>query len=239
MKKLVVFLLFILISMTLVPVTWAQGNPLNMIRDLQNQINNLQTKVDAIPQPINIKGCWTGEFVTAQSGGGTSGVSPIDQPFYATPGAKRIGQYYLRVDSQWGMKFTGVLLSYSGYPPSGQFYSYPVEGYINGNLISYYSFVTPGQSPTGTEEQRFFNGLITADRTIYGSGTVAKNLNPNAYPECTNPAVCGYKWALNVLTVKYSSFSDSCNLLDLPDPVATDVLSGPKACLSTICPPTF
>jgi hypothetical protein len=185
---------------------------------------------------VSIKGCWESEYIMAQTGGGSqppSSATPLPSPFYAVPASKRIGYSYLNVDTQTlAGKFAGILLNYNN-----GWLSYPIEGYISGNLISYYSYVPQGNSISGLEEQRIFNGMINSSREIFGTGMTARNLNPDSIPEWqVNPALYMYRWTVIPFTVKFFKVSDS--LCSSP-PTPAQPLTGYSQCLpsNAVCPP--
>lgn len=248
MRRPLIILLVLAISQMAASTIWAEGKPFSLIDQLQNQVNQqgtaitaLQNQVNAIqPTILDMKGCWKSEFVMTQTGGGSQGGNA--PPFYTNAGSKRIGFQYLWINDQSGMKFTGSLFNRTGSGPYGtDWFAYPLEGYINGNLITYYSYVSQATSPTGLEEQRTFNGLINSSEEIWGSAITARNLNSNSDPsyQSCNPSTnfCSpapgsdfekkmYIWTVAPFTAKFTKTSnDTCSTLPLPSPPLTGISS--------------
>ncbi len=194
MKKLLVFLLFTLISMTLVQVTWAKGNPFD---DLQNQINGLkatiqqqgeaitvlQSKVDALnpPQPIDMRGCWaiTGRGARVDQNLISPQPAAVPNIFQTTS-----GRNFLKVtDQSPDGSFSGFIYRYEtqSLPPNSPetLVTIPAYGGTTGSSFYLYSIDPESPATQSSTEYRFWTGTKISDTSLFGIGCVFRLIDKN------------------------------------------------------------
>jgi hypothetical protein len=147
MKKTFIFLIFLLVSVTLVPAIWAQN----------------QNNQDNIAMPMNIKGCWS----IAATG------SQVNKPPMSWDGYVEFpeGVLYLKVTTQrTDGSFSGTLYRYDNLMtvPFSDLVTFPVKGKVIGSTFSFYT-TAPEDPPTkSTDEYRYWTGSLMADGTLIG-----------------------------------------------------------------------
>jgi hypothetical protein len=190
-------------------------------------------------QPIpNVKGWWAGTSIVTQTGGSAANGSPGDSgppPFYWSPGKKMLNQLYLKVDFQWGTQIKGtycVWIPLPGPPGSGDFFAFPFEGYVNGNLFQLYTS-TENSPYNGKEQQRYLTGILTKDsegkQVIHGMGIGSRDMPFNQEPS-------SHSWQNIVFTFTFKPYKGPCDSCDDFPPPGTDDQIGASGCPWQGCP---
>jgi len=162
MKRIQVLFAFSVVAILILLAGWAfagdgkaQGQPFQY---LQQQIDQLRGQIPIQP---DVQGCWAGSFIVTTTGGSAASENgmpvamgtgqPFASPFYWSPGRKHLHQMYVMVDSQSGTQIKGTYYSWIGticlLPNGGtiqgctpgQFYEFPFEGHVSGNLFQLYT----------------------------------------------------------------------------------------------------
>jgi len=205
MRRMLICLLFIVISMTLVPAIWAAttanaGNPFPLIQDLQNQISSLRVTVSQ--QASSIASL---QSTVSQQGATISGLQnkvnaipeTIDmkrcweitakgaliQPLVPAPTPpvntfqSYSGQIFLNITEQTpDGALTGILYRYDyNTTPPSGLVSYPAYGTVLGSSFAIYT-TAPEQPPTQSyDEYRYYTGSLRADGSFFGIGCTFRN----------------------------------------------------------------
>jgi len=247
MKRIQVLFAFSVVAILILLAGWAfagdgkaQGQPFQY---LQQQIDQLRGQIPIQP---DVKGCWAGSFIVTTTGGsaasengmpvamGTPGQS-FASPYYWSPGRKHLHQMYVTVDSQSGTQISGTYYSWIGaicLSPngdsipgciSGQFYEFPFEGHVSGNLFQLYTSTdVTGPSPYNSrEEQRYLNGILTEDslgkKVIHGMGLTSRDM-------AAGTDQTKHSWNNIVWTFTMEPYEGLCS--ELPAPNLGDITQG-------------
>ena len=147
MKKMFIFLIVALLSLTGIQTTLA-APPRNPVQDLLNRVAALEAAL----APVDMSGCWeviaASGVLTSSSGSVVPSIIPI------TPGV-----LFLNL-SQTGGDIEGTLTKTIG----GVTTPYPMEGKVYGPFFAIYT------SGTSASEFRYFTGSVKADGNFRGMG---------------------------------------------------------------------